>query len=300
MEGFKDETVVTEIKKLDVLTEKEPAIDILGGPAMGRQIILTNGEYVVGRSKDANVVVEDDGISRLHFKILVKDKIATIEDLNSTNGTFINGARISKQILRANDKIQISSVTVLRFSYVDLIDKNSHERFYEMALYDPVTNAYTKRFLIDRLEHEFSYAARRNLPLSFIIFDLDHFKKINDSYGHPAGDYILQKVAEITKQTVRATDLFARYGGEEFVILMRDTNEEEGITLADRLRKLIEIQEFIFEEKKIPVTISLGVACLKDGNFNTPQELLKAADEYLYISKSEGRNRVTAKASLHS
>jgi len=300
IEGFKDETVITNIGALEGISEKEPAVDFLGGPAMGQQVILAEGEAVIGRSKDANIVVEDEAISRYHFKIKVREKIATIEDLNSTNGTFVNGMRIKQQVLKANDKIQISSATVMRFSYVDIIDKNSHERFYEMALYDPVTSAHTKRYFLDRVQHEFSHSARRNLPLSLTIYDLDFFKKVNDTYGHPAGDFILQKVAETTKGMIRREDIFARYGGEEFVILMRDTEESDAVALAERLRKKIATSTYAFESKKIPITISAGVACLKDSNFKAFADLIRAADEYLYFSKSNGRNRVSANFLLTS
>jgi diguanylate cyclase (GGDEF) domain len=299
-EGFKDETVVTQIGSLEGISEKEPAVDILGGPSMGQQVILTEGEVTFGRSKDANVVVEDEAISRYHFKIKVKDKVATIEDLNSTNGTFVNDRRIKQKVLEVNDKIRISSATVLRFSYVDLIDRNSHERFYEMALYDPVTMAHTKRYFLDRLQHEFAHSGRRNFPLSLIIYDLDFFKKVNDSFGHPAGDFILQKVAEATKTVIRTEDIFARYGGEEFVILMRDAKEEQAISLAERLRKKIEQADFAFEGKKIPVTLSAGVACYLNANFKDSQAFIKAADDYLYFSKSNGRNRVSSSKLLSS
>jgi len=293
-DGFKDETVVTQIGKLEGFTEKEPAVDFMGGPSMGQQIILEEGEYVVGRSRDAKIVVEDEAISRYHFKIKVKDKIVTIEDLNSTNGTFVNGMRVKQHVLHANDKVQISSATVLRFSYVDLIDKNTHERFYEMALFDPVTTAHTKRYFLDRIQHEFSHSKRRNLPLSLIIYDLDHFKKINDSHGHPAGDFILQKISECTKGLIRHEDIFARYGGEEFVILMRDTDENNAVKLAERLRRKIFQSTFVFETNAIPVAISVGVATLTNDNFKTFEELIKEADRYLYYSKSNGRNRVSA------
>ncbi len=293
-EGFKDETVVTQIGKLEGITEKEPAVDFLGGPSMGQQVILEEGEYVFGRSKDANVVVEDDAISRYHFKVKVKDKIVTIEDLESTNGTFVNGIRIKQQVLGTNDKIQISSATVLRFSYVDLIDKNTHERFYEMALYDAVTLAHTKRYFLDRINHEFTHSKRRNFNLSLMIFDLDHFKKVNDTFGHPAGDFILQKVSETTKSLIRNEDIFARYGGEEFVILMRDTDEADAVKLAERIRRKIENARFVFEAQYIPVTVSLGVASLFNDNFQSHDELIKAADKCLYYSKSHGRNRVSS------
>jgi len=297
-EGFSDETVVTTIGAMEGVNKKEPAMDILGGPAMGRQIILGEGETVWGRSNDADILVEDEAISRYHFKIKVKDKICTIEDLNSTNGTFVNGARIKQHILQPNDKIQISSVTVLRFSYVDPIDTDVHKRIYEMALFDPVTQAHTKRYFLDRIQHEFAHSLRRNFPLSLVIYDLDHFKKVNDTYGHPAGDYVLQKVAEVTRSLVRREDIFARYGGEEFVILMRDTTEENATALADRLRETIENFPYVFENKNISVTVSMGVACLENNNFEKVGDFIQLADRCLYHSKSQGRNRVTSQSYL--
>lgn len=297
-EGFSDETVVTSISQLEGLHQKEPAIEILGGSAMGRQVLLEEGETVWGRNPDADIPIDDEGISRYHFKVKVKDKVAIIEDLKSTNGTYVNGERIKQHVLQNNDKIQISSVTVLRFSYVDPIDTDVHKRFYEMALYDPVTQAYTKRYFLDRIKHEFSHSQRRNVPLCLLIFDLDHFKKVNDTYGHPAGDFILQKVAEITSAMVRKEDIFARYGGEEFVILMRDTPEAAGAALGERIRKAIENAKYIFENQPIPITISLGVACYEHNNFGSPQELIKKSDESLYYSKTQGRNRLTAYSSL--
>jgi diguanylate cyclase (GGDEF)-like protein len=297
-EGFSDETVVTSIDQLEGLHQKEPAIDILGGPAMGQQIILGEGDTVWGRNQDADIPIDDEAISRYHFKIKVKDKVAVIEDLNSTNGTFVNGERIKQHVLQNNDKVQISSATVLRFSYVDPIDTDVHKRFYEMALFDPVTQAFTKRYFLDRIKHEFSHSKRRHVPLSLIIYDLDHFKKVNDGYGHLAGDFILTKVAEITSAMVRKEDIFARYGGEEFVILMRDTPEAAGVILAERLRAAVEKANFVFDGKQIPITVSMGIACFSDENFSSAQELIQKADDSLYQSKSRGRNRVTAYSSI--
>jgi diguanylate cyclase (GGDEF)-like protein len=297
-EGFGEETVVTSIDQLEGLHKKEPAIDILGGPAMGQQVILGEGETVWGRNQDADIPIDDEAISRYHFKIKVRDRVAIIEDLKSTNGTFVNGERVQQHVLQNNDKIQISSATVLRFSYVDPIDTDVHKRFYEMALFDPVTQAFTKRYFLDRIKHEFSHSHRRHVPLSLIIFDLDHFKNVNDSHGHPAGDFILAKVAEITLALVRKEDIFARYGGEEFVILMRDTLESAGASLAERLRSAIENANFVFEGKTIPITISLGIACYTDDNLNQPEELIQKADVALYHSKSGGRNQVTAFSSI--
>lgn len=293
-----EETVVASFTQLQEIGIKEPAIHVLGGPSMGEQILLEEGESLWGRSQEADVSLQDETISRIHFKIIVKDKVTVIEDLGSTNGTYVNGKRISRAKLEDNDKIQISSQTVLRFSYVDPIDTDVHRRIYEMALYDAVTQAHTKRFFLDRLESEFSHAKRRNLPLSLILFDLDYFKKVNDTYGHPAGDYVLQKISEISQNLIRQEDLFARYGGEEFALLMRETREDQAAILGERLREKIERETLVFEDQEIQVTISLGLAGMEEGDVPDSRTLVKRADQCLYYSKAHGRNCLTTLTAL--
>src|SRR5262245_39674740 len=217
---FKDETVVTQIRDLEGIGEKSPALSFMGGPAMGQLHILKEGEYVVGRSKEASIVVLDDAISRQHFKVIVKSNQGIIEDLSSTNGTYVNGVRVTKQMLHDKDTIQISSQTVITFSYVSDLEAQKQTQIYKMANYDPVTQARTKTYFLDQIDQEFSHAKRKDSPLSLVIFDIDFFKKVNDTYGHPAGDHTLKRISEMTLQVIRSEDLFARYGGEEFVILM--------------------------------------------------------------------------------
>ena len=162
-----EETIIASFAKMEGIDEKEPAIHILGGPSMGEQILLEEGESLWGRSQEADVSIQDETISRIHFKINVQDKVAVIEDMGSTNGTFINGRRVQSHTLQANDKIQISSQTVLRFAYVDPIDTDVHRRIYEMALYDAVTQAYTKRFFLDRLKKPFNIIRHQKINIFY-------------------------------------------------------------------------------------------------------------------------------------
>src|SRR4030095_6688886 len=289
---FKDETVVTQIRDLEGMGEKSPALSFMGGPAMGQLHLLKEGDYVVGRSKEASIVVLDDAISRQHFKVIVKANQGIIEDLSSTNGTYVNGVKVSKQMLHDKDTIQISSQTVITFSYVSDLEAQKQTQIYKMANYDPVTQSRTKYFFLDTMGQEFSHARRKASPLSLVIYDIDFFKKVNDSYGHHTGHDVLKRIADITHQVIRTEDLFARYGGEEFVILMRDTLETDAIRLAERLRQLISKADFEFEGQRLKLPSSAGVACLKEGNFLTPDEMIKTADQYLYFAKQNGRNRV--------
>ncbi|MFO1518897.1 MAG: GGDEF domain-containing protein [bacterium] len=285
---------MTTIRDLEGIGQKFPALSFMGGPSMGQLHLLKEGEHVVGRSKEASIVVLDDAISRQHFRLIVKNGQVEIEDLSSTNGTFVNGVRVTRQLLHDKDTLQISSQTVMAFSYVTDLEAQKQTQIYKMANYDPVTQARTKYYFLDQIDQEFSHAKRKNIPLSLIIFDIDFFKKVNDTYGHPAGDFVLKKISDMTHQVIRTEDLFARYGGEEFVILMRETREEDAIRLADRLRQLIAHNPFEFEESRFKVTISAGVACSVDGNFKNFDEMIKAADQYLYFAKQNGRNRVAS------
>lgn len=296
---FRDETIITHIEGLEEKREQSPALCFMGGPSMGQIHLLQEGEYIIGRGTTANIVVSDDAISRQHFKVSVKKgKVVIIEDLSSTNGTFVNGIKITQQPLQDKDTIQISSQTVITFSYVSNLEAQKQNQIYKMANFDPVTGARTKYYFLDQIGKEFAHAKRKNAPLSLFMFDIDFFKKVNDTYGHPAGDYVLKKIAEMTLQIIRTEDLFARYGGEEFIILMRETREKEAIHLAERLRQLIAMADFEFDGKRFKVSISGGVACLKDNNFNSSEALIKAADEYLYFSKENGRNRISSLSML--
>ncbi len=295
---FRDETVITHIEGLEEKREKSPALCFMGGPSMGQIHLLRQGEYIVGRGKNANIIVPDDAISRQHFRVSVKDNETILEDLGSTNGTFVNGEKISRQVLKDKDNIQISSQTVITFSYISNLEAQKQNQIYKMANFDPVTNARTKYYFLDQIGKEFAHAKRKNSPLSLFMFDIDLFKRVNDTYGHPAGDHVLKKIAEMTLQVIRTEDLFARYGGEEFIILMRDTREREAIRLAERLRQLICLTDFEFDEKRFKTSISGGVACLKENNFDSYEELIKTADEYLYFAKQNGRNRIAAKSLL--
>jgi two-component system cell cycle response regulator len=266
------------------------------GSSVGKMFKLTQAEMVIGRSSEADISINDDGISRRHAKVVVRpDGSVQMVDLGSTNGTFFNGDRIDVQPLHDGDKIQIGSTTILKFSYQDNLDEAYQKNLYESATRDPMTRVYNKKFFADNFRKEFSHCLRHRVPLTVVILDVDHFKKVNDTHGHQAGDFVLTKLATKINETIRTEDLFARYGGEEFVLLLRECQEDKGFILCERIRRMIEGTEFSFEGKKIPVTISLGLATLADAEYPGSDEMMAAADKYLYRAKQSGRNRVEAK-----
>lgn len=160
------------------------------------------------------------------------------------------------------------------------------------ADHDGLTRIYNRQYFDERLVEELSRAQRYGQDISLLIFDLDHFKAVNDTYGHQAGDIVLKQVGTMLQETLRSTDFAARYGGEEFAVILPHTSETHAWQLAERLRRKIEKMSFSFEGRQFTITASAGVASLTPGSFSRNIDLLRAADKALYEAKNEGRNRV--------
>jgi two-component system, cell cycle response regulator len=172
--------------------------------------------------------------------------------------------------------------------------EENNKKLVGLALKDPLTGAYNRRYLDEKIHDEFLKAKRYGQSFTVISADIDHFKKINDSYGHAFGDVVLIKLVQIIKSSIRKTDFIARTGGEEFIIVCHSSNELGGIIIAEKMRKIIESSSFRFEGKDVPVTMSFGVA-----NFfaevKSAEELIRISDERLYAAKNAGRNKVIYK-----
>jgi diguanylate cyclase (GGDEF)-like protein len=279
---------------------QRPYVVVVNGKTSIGKMFRIDGTMVVGRAPASEVCLDEEGVSRSHAKLTHRaDGIVELEDLGSTNGTFVNAKRIEKKhMLRDGDKVQIGSISILKFSYQDALDEELQKNLYESATRDALTRVSNKKTFLDALAKEFAFAARHKRPLSVAIFDIDHFKRINDTRGHVAGDHVLVSLAQRVEASVRTEDMFARYGGEEFVLLLRDTSEAEAILCAERVRLMVEGADIVYEKVRIPVTISVGVATLTPSapdSYADAEALLKSADKYLYRAKQGGRNRVSAK-----
>lgn len=294
-----DQTVILDKDAIKTETETEPYLLMVAGLHVGKLYNLTEKvEFIGGRSPDCGIWIEDDTISRKHFKITrVKLNQYEIQDLNSTNGTYVNGKKIKAMqpiALTAGDKIQISKSTVIQFDFFDENRKLSEQKRYDMGVKDAVTGTFNKSYFLQRMNDEFSFSYRQNMPLSVLMLDIDFFKMINDTHGHLAGDQVLREIGHEVSRIIRADDVFCRYGGEEFVIIMRNTECQAAVNLAERIRRQIEQHEIDFDGQKIKVTISLGVSTLVYRNFKDYPALIADADKYLYKSKGAGRNKVSA------
>jgi two-component system cell cycle response regulator len=290
-----DETKISAKEELNRPTPKDrdrAYLIVLAGASVGEMYKITSESTVIGRGQQADIQVIDEGISRRHAEIVHEGENIVIRDLGSTNGTYCNGDRINNHQLSDGDKIQVGSTTILKFTFHDSLDESFQRQMYESALRDGLTKIFNKKYFLDRLESEFAYAVRHRTPLSLVMFDIDHFKKINDTHGHLAGDYALSTLAKVVSDTIRQEDVFARYGGEEFAVICRGIDLTGAVAFGERIRRCVDGQAFIYNGVDIKVTVSVGVAAVADVGMKEPSELIGAADDALYQAKRQGRNRV--------
>jgi diguanylate cyclase (GGDEF)-like protein len=201
---------------------------------------------------------------------------------------------VQKARLADGDKIQLGSATILKLTFQDAIEEGFQRQMFESASRDALTNIYNKRFFLERLSSEFAYAVRHNALLSLILLDIDHFKRVNDTYGHLAGDYVLATLAQLVGPVVRSEDVFARYGGEEFVVMSRSTDPPSAAVVSERIRQHVASHPFEYDGKRIAITVSLGVAGMPRPDVKSPEDLIERADRALYEAKHAGRNRVVS------
>ena len=264
----------------------------LSGAAVGRTVSLDSPSAVLGRDTDCEVVLIEDGVSRRHARVTL-DASGThiLEDLGSTNGTWVNGERVEQRVLLDGDRL-VMGRAVLKFLVQGEADENYQRRLYEISSRDGLTNLYNRHYLAERLASEIAYARRHGSLLGALMIDLDHFKNINDTHGHLAGDQVLVEVAALIQHSVRGEDVAARYGGEEFLVVVRETRPSGVAALAERIRKGIQKLAIHYQGTLIPVTASIGTATRRGSEALQADELIQAADRMLYVAKSTGRNRV--------
>jgi diguanylate cyclase (GGDEF)-like protein len=287
----RNKTVVTVISRIsDRPAGKEACLVVIYGLDLGKKYNLDRPSLIIGRSSKADIQIDQESVSRNHCKIINTGKTILLRDLGSTNGTYINDELVDEYVLRDGDFIKIGRC-IFKFLSGSNIENAYHEEIYRLTTIDGLTQVYNKRYFVETLEREIGRAQRYRRDLSLIMFDIDHFKNINDTYGHLAGDYVLKQLAAVIKSRIRREDILARYGGEEFAIVLPEIDSYNAFQFAEKIRKLTEKAVFKFEDTEIPVTISIGVASLSP-DVHDPQEFIKLADQHLYEAKNNGRNCV--------
>ncbi len=278
---------------------------VLGGARAGASYTLAGDETFIGRASEAThdvtIGLDDVSVSRRHARIhRDHDGAYWVEDLGSTNGTFVSGRRVKRARLSSGDRVQLGRESVFRFAIVDAAEEALQRRLYESTLVDTLTALANRRCLFERLGTEIWHARRERKRVALLVLDIDHFKTINDRFGHLAGDQVLRAIAQAGSMTLRGGDLFARYGGEELAVIARDAGMAEATVLAERLRSTIAAMHVEVGNGAVAVTVSIGVAELSEcASSDDGRELFARADARLYAAKNAGRNRVCA-ASLPS
>ena len=299
LEGYEEETddrtAIVSLKDLKAPRKQAKDRHLLvrvRGAELGRVTLLSPERVRVGRSQDSELWLSDDGVSRRHATLVREGAHYLVEDEGSANGTFVAGVKITRHELRDGDVIQFGPTAVFRYTLSDESQETLLRQLYDASVTDALTGAHNREHFDTQLRAELSYARRHNTDVSLVIFDADHFKKVNDTYGHQIGDAVLMQIANVVRGTVRSEDVFARYGGEEFALVLRGIDVEGSGAVADRLRERIAALKIPTDRGPISVTVSAGCASLSATEDKTPEGLITVADRRLYGAKHAGRNRV--------
>jgi diguanylate cyclase (GGDEF)-like protein len=300
---------------------------------VAKQLPLGQGRSVIGRAEDTDLTLISNDVSRHHAAVVFQEGKYVIEDLNSTNGTFVNGRSIEHHTLHSGDEISIGDYSILfddgtsslfnieeteikrrgketaiisdkftslgkkidskslrkEFEDIEKIVRKSRKRLATLANADKVTGIFNRQYFDKIAAEEFEKAKASQKHLSILFVDLDHFKEINDNYGHRTGDDVLRAVAWLIQKACRNTDIVARYGGEEIVVVLPNTLPDDAVKIAEEIREIVAKQTR--ERLGIAVTVSVGVAGFPEDGAALGA-VVEKADQALYRAKQAGRNRV--------
>ena len=291
-----ERTVVFERSALEAVSptagDRMHVLVRMDGANVG-QVTRLAGEVVeVGRVAKNAIHLPFEGVSRQHARLVLKSGKYWIEDLKSANGTFVQGTRITTHALSDGDVIQFGPRVVFRYSVTDPGEEKILRQLYESSVKDSLTGAHNREYFSERMKTEVAYSKRHGTPLSLLMIDVDHFKKVNDTYGHPAGDAVLVQTVATVSGTLRGEDVVARYGGEEFAVILRGIELSNAVIAAERVRELVAEQSVTYEGRPIRCTVSIGAASLECVAEASMDAMVAVADRRLYIAKRSGRNRV--------
>jgi diguanylate cyclase (GGDEF)-like protein len=272
---------------------------------MAVPIPLERNQVTIGRAIEADVRLNDSRASRLHARISSETDSANgktsyrITDLGSTNGTLVNGEPVSEVVLNDGDKIVIGE-QLFRFDLLDEVDREFQQQIHRLIAHDELTGLLTSKSFFSELRREAARAEVESRPFCVLMMDLDHFKEVNDTYGHLVGSKTLEETGRVIKEALRAGDVASRFGGEEFAAFLLDANIAQALVAAERVRVAVEEHQFPVARRDDPnsatthkITISIGVAAYPD-DATDPLHLVELADSALYRAKRTGRNRICA------
>jgi diguanylate cyclase (GGDEF)-like protein len=259
---------------------------------------LAQSASSLGRAADNTFQLADGTVSRRHAVISIDPAgEAWLTDLGSSNGTFVDGKRIvlhTPVALRDGSRIQIGTETLLKYLKLDPCDEGFQREMYERSVRDTLTGLFNRSYFLNQIGPLAELNAMCEMGLAVILVDIDHFKRINDSHGHHAGDLVLRDLAAVLRESTRSEDLVARYGGEEFILALPSSSLEQATIRAETIRAHLASLLIDVAGSGIKVTASLGLSYAPPGRIQDVTALISSADEALYEAKRSGRNRVIA------
>ena len=296
---FKDQTtsasqtVLTEVAEARAPspTGDKGSLVVIYGDDMGRRVHVSTEPLIIGRSPKCEIRIDKESVSRNHCRIRFEAGEFLVCDLGSTNGTYVNDNLVENEgRLRHGDQLKVGR-TILKFLVGDDKEAQYHEEIYRLMTTDGLTQLHNKRYFDEMLDREVARAKRYKRTFSLLIFDLDHFKKVNDRFGHLGGDAILRQLGAVLLGRLRVNDVLARVGGEEFALITPEVGLDGARELAGKINRLIGDTRFEFEGARVDVTVSVGVAEWQ-AHYEDPSDLFKAADDKMYEAKRGGRDQV--------
>lgn len=288
--GGEDMTASVGTERARSLAPK-PLLMVISGPSLGSQLELGEAVVDIGRHGSCGLVIASSSVSRRHARVEPAANGYLLRDLGSKNGTTVRGRRIIVHDLADGDVFEVGKAAI-KYAALGNPEAGYYRKLVAISATDSLTGASNRRYFDEALSLHLVRTTTSKQPLSLILFDLDHFKNINDELGHTAGDEVLRQVTQTVRGQVRASDILARVGGEEFAVICIGADPGAAARLAERIRAAVASQQIRIADRLLSVTISLGVSTVKQRT-GSVADLYKAADGALYESKRSGRNRVT-------
>jgi diguanylate cyclase (GGDEF)-like protein len=295
-EDFYDSTVEVTVSRdmsalMQVAEDQQAMLLVLSGARIGHRVVLGEQPLSIGRGSNCALILDADSVSRHHAVVEWSGGEHRLIDKGSTNGTFVNHHRVGERALHDGDQIQIGKA-LLKYLAGGNIEAMYHEEFQRLMHHDGLTGARTKASFEEAYRVALMMERAKPKPVSFIVFDIDHFKRVNDTHGHTAGDAVLQQLSAIVEAVLASRYLYGRLGGEEFGILLEGDGLGAACELAEQIRTRVANSKFTFEDVHIPITLSFGVAERPPGSSEGAEDFFERTDQLLYAAKSAGRNCV--------
>jgi len=289
-----DATLVSFERLIEASSKKLAALVVVSGGEIGRLYPLRRKRVVIGRGEEADIILRTKEVSREHARIeCLKFRggmTFKLTDLGSTNHIYVNGEKVHECLLDSDDKILLGDI-VLKFQLLDSVDSRFHEEIRDRLRNDDLTSLLTYKSFQAAFAWELERYANEVKGCALVMMDLDDFKQLNDNYGHLAGSYVLREIGAMLGENFRQFDVVSRYGGEEFVAYLPETDAEEALQAAERVREMIQDRIFDHQSRDLRITISMGISHFPDDGRDL-ESLVQAADERLYSAKRDGKNRI--------